>query len=1118
MRTANCVRRRFRSTQAFRVFLPLAGAALLFALLLPPTARAAGSFVEPEALPLVLIGNSDGIVGIAQADFNADAIVDVAVAGRGRVAALDPAQSHDFVAIMLGNGDGTFQGPVYIDLGPEGTARPAGLAVGDVDEDGVRDLVVAASAPRQLLVYLGRGDGTFVAGATVDAGTVALADVRAVDLDADGHLDLVATSLFVVATENQVAVLLGDGHGQFATPTLHSVGTLPHDLAIADVDGKNGPDILVVSFTDAKLYVLVNDGHGGFPATGTSFSVRTQPTGLYVADFDGDGELDALVSGREGTYVDVCGIGCVVLLHGNGDGTFVAPPPENVFRVEGWPQRGLGDAVAPDLNGDTRADAPFAHVAGFNQVTTFLSQPGGGHASAEWVASPGGGPTDAVTSYVDGNDPVSLVAGDFDADGAPDVVVVSESQQGLRPGGVSLLRGVKGKPGVLAAPRVFPSTRAWSARAADGIATGKLDADQAPDVLLVTDALDAVPGVGDGTLAASSVALPRVAGPGEFYNTLRLADLDRSGELDAIWLAVDGVQGGPPPRHLVALGHGDGTFALTLGLAPQTVGYGGRNVVATDLDGDGAPDLAVLTMAVGGVVPYVSVQLETWRNGAADPLSFVPEGAIDVQPGGVFAASRAVVAGKLDADDKPDLVAHRFNATGGDDLLLFKGNGDGTLAAGTVIASDFGAVLEELVAADLDDDGKLDLVAVGGGVWVLRGRGDGTFDPPMPYASCVAPTDARIADFDGDGNLDLALACGNGVVVLPGKDDGTFGPRRPWAIGTAGAVAVAVDDLDGDGKPDAVVGHTTAANQRYLTVLHNDSGPRADLGLALARVTDPAHAGEAVTFTLTATNRGPDVAADVTLRNPVRAGATFVSADASQGTCVHASGVVTCALGSLPASASAAVTLRLRPTDPGTLWNTASVTGSVIDPSTADNGASLATPVVAAEADLGVSMTDAPDPASVGQPVTYTIGVTNAGPSIATAVALADTLPSGATYVSAASTAGTCTHAGSGVSCDIGTLAAGSAATVTIVVTAAVAGTLSNVATASAAEPDADASNDSATAATTVTEPTPPPASGCGCGHAAPGSSALLGAALIAAICRRVRRPGGGSRRPRETR
>jgi uncharacterized repeat protein (TIGR01451 family) len=123
-------------------------------------------------------------------------------------------------------------------------------------------------------------------------------------------------------------------------------------------------------------------------------------------------------------------------------------------------------------------------------------------------------------------------------------------------------------------------------------------------------------------------------------------------------------------------------------------------------------------------------------------------------------------------------------------------------------------------------------------------------------------------------------------------------------------------------------------------------------------------------------------------------------------------------------------------------------------------------------ADVSVAKTDSPDPVRVGDNLTYTVTVTNGGPNPADAVQVTDTLPTGVTFVSAASSQGSCTGTTT-VVCTIGTIAVSATATVTIVVQPTASGTITNRVNATSSTQDPTPVNN-ATTTDTVVNPLPP--------------------------------------------
>ena len=241
----------------------------------------------------------------------------------------------------------------------------------------------------------------------------------------------------------------------------------------------------------------------------------------------------------------------------------------------------------------------------------------------------------------------------------------------------------------------------------------------------------------------------------------------------------------------------------------------------------------------------------------------------------------------------------------------------------------------------------------------------------------------------------------------------------------------------------------------------------ADLSITKTDSPDPVIAGNDVTYTITVTNNGPSEARTVAVTDVLPAGLSFVSATPSTGSWVSPNWTI----GTLANGASvnlvivASVDNNL--TNGTVLSNTASVGSTTPDPTPGNNTATEPT-TVNAQADLTITKTDSPDPVMAGQAVTYTISVSNIGPSAAQAVVATDILPSGLTFVSATPSAGSW----SAPNWNIGTLANGGTVTMTIVATVnnnvADASILNNTATVSSTTTDPNPANNTDTEPTTV--------------------------------------------------
>jgi uncharacterized repeat protein (TIGR01451 family) len=239
----------------------------------------------------------------------------------------------------------------------------------------------------------------------------------------------------------------------------------------------------------------------------------------------------------------------------------------------------------------------------------------------------------------------------------------------------------------------------------------------------------------------------------------------------------------------------------------------------------------------------------------------------------------------------------------------------------------------------------------------------------------------------------------------------------------------------------------------------------ADVSIDLQDAT--ARAGEVFFYGVSVGNAGPGAATNVVATLELALGIELVSG----GSCTQTGRIVTCQLGSIPAGGGLGTISQLRAADAGTYTITGFVTADQPDDVPANNGDS-GTITVTPAADLAVSVSDSMDPVKPGQGVTYTTIVSNNGPSTATSVTLSEIWSMSSakevSVVAVTSSQGTCALVGMRLDCQIGTLASGGSATVTITLKPRGGGVLTIDASAAATEPDPNAANNSETEETTV--------------------------------------------------
>jgi hypothetical protein len=691
---------------------------------------------------------------VVVADVNGDGIPDVVTASYG--ARYNTAYPADTVSVLLGEGGGTFQPERTFPVG----FRPYGLAVADLNGDGIPDLVTGSVGDSTLTVLLGKGDGSFVP--TTPAGDVGLRNTpQLADLGGDGIPDSVvldragnilfrkglpgpdhifappviinpgrpARDLTLVNTGAGWAVAAADARfdpalssanrfvyavslytlapdGSVVRGTVYADSRLPTRVAAGDLTGSGRDDLVVANALDGSVTIAYQVAPGVFAAA-AQVPVGLAPSDLALADVDGDGHPDVVVSDQAG--------GVVTVLYTDGTRS---PPRQARFRADpglsgivsgaaGLAAGSLAQSVslaAGDFTGDGRNDLVVVNR--------------GSHSLAV-LANDGGGFTDPrpalITSTSDGTEvndrPGAVVVGDFNGDGRLDLAVLMED---------------RGEVWVYTGDGRGHFAHTFAIPVGDS-ATG----------------LSAVPGGGPGLLDL-------LVG-NEFGDVLRL------------------------------VGQGDGTFRRA----------GNRVALAVQDLGTGWPDALVANQQAD----HVSVQAPSPAGPQFIPVQTLAAGpATQLAPGAVQWA-------------RLDRGSPFFDAvvvgSGSNDVLVYRGTGFdaagrptfappqtyfvGTAPAGVTIQDVNGDGVPDLL---VPDQGSND-VAVMFGALDASGHWVGMPGPRLKSGGS-GPVAVTVRDQTGDGVPDLVVTNGGSgdFAILPGVGQGFFNDQSPQLLAIPGTPVI----------------------------------------------------------------------------------------------------------------------------------------------------------------------------------------------------------------------------------------------------------------------------------------------------------------------------------------
>jgi hypothetical protein len=570
--------------------------------------------ISTSGAMVTLMGNGTGSFAVplfeASITFGVQVPESIVVAdfeknGKPDVIAVDPGVG---AVVYVNDGDGLLKEAQPIDISFR--VYPLSLSSGDVNEDGCPD-VVDLNSLGIAQVILGNCDGTFQPISNyVGEGDFGYA-VTLVDVNGDGHLDLVYSGIYEPTggygqtAGNLIGVNFGDGKGSFGPAHVFRGGQTSFGLAVADFNRDGHPDILTANQDSDSASMFLNDGKGGFGfPTGEyggyingprpSGPVNAPTSNFASADIDGDGKPDLLVIDVGSGYPNP--LQAAVMLN---DGTGHFGPAIHSTAGEGTFQ--ITDFVLGDFRNSGRPD--LVTIAsyfgeGLNPQLVFAPNTGSGSFGAPKTS----------------NIPLSgtLASGDFNHDGFLDVAIATAaSQTGTATITIYLGHG----DGTFTAQPPINFNTSSNGHWIQGLWVGDFNGDGKLD-LLAWFYLNVVPfqksgvyeflGKGDGTFAPAKLVIQNLTNPA-------VADLNHDGRPDVIEnrdpQALYPAPGGGT-QFQVFICQSDGTFALSKTYAPYSGQSSGRVTLGTangsraaawigDFNGDGNIDLAAIQQAIG---------------------------------------------------------------------------------------------------------------------------------------------------------------------------------------------------------------------------------------------------------------------------------------------------------------------------------------------------------------------------------------------------------------------------------------------------------------------------------------------------------------------------------------
>lgn len=770
---------------------------------------------------------------------------------------------------------------------------PYTMSVRDLDGDGKPDIVSVNNSSNTVSVFLNTstGAGNISYASKIDFATgVGPFSISIGDLDGDDKADLAVTN----RTDGTISIFRntssGAGNINYAPKVDVISGTDPIWVSIGDLDGDGKADLAVANFNNASVSILRNlsSGAGNISfATRVDFITGSSPRSVAIGDFDGDGKPDLIVANATSNTFSA-------FLNTIGN---IPPPTLTSFSPASGP---IGTTVT--INGTNFSSTPANNLVKFNGTTAVVTV---SSATSITTTVPTGATTGliqvtigcntvtsatnfivpvlpTITSFTPTNGPigttVTITGTNFTATPANNIVYFGATRATVTAATPTQLTvtaplGATYQPiSVLVNGLTAYSSKPFVVTFADGgvidacsfdtkadvttgsepysIAIGDLDNDGKPDLVVANK-------VSNTVSVLKNISILGSITPGSFA-----AKVDFITNLKPYYVGIHDLDGDGKPELIVSNNDSDNvsifknttttgvinasSFAAKVDFA---TGENPWNVAIDDFDLDGKPDLAV----VNDVSNTVSVLRNQTTTGSINTASFTP--AVNFATG---AFPIGIDSKDLDGDGKSDLVI--TNQTD-NSISIFQN----TSTVGSITAGSFVKIFNlstgldpySVSIGDLNNNGKPDVVVANlssGSLSVfdnISTVGSIALSSKVDFTSGAGTLDVKLSDMDGDGKPDAVVTNGGSrISILKNANSST-----PIAIGslsflidftsTSNPYGVAIGDLDGNGKPDIAATNYTGSS---VSILRNKvSSLPMFLGSSITPMSGPV--GAVVTFT-----------------------------------------------------------------------------------------------------------------------------------------------------------------------------------------------------------------------------------------------------------------------------